>query len=173
MSRLKKENSRYLSTTALSINLTDCMRIARLTNLALAVSLALIVSQALGGCAGQNRADSLYQALGKKEGIENIVGQFIVHIGDDPQIRAFFEDSDLDRFYTKLSEQICVESGGPCQYTGDSMVDVHTKMNVTEADFNRLVDLLIKAMDDNDIPHPVQNRLLSKLAPMRGDIIYR
>ncbi|WP_020410072.1 group I truncated hemoglobin [Hahella ganghwensis] len=139
----------------------------------LRVMLTGLIGIMLTACAHQPATPSLYDSLGQKTGIENIVSRLIYEIGDDPTIRPYFEDSDLDRFHEKLSEQICEVSGGPCTYSGDSMVDVHTRMNVNEADFNRLVDLLIAAMDHQKIPHPTQNRLLSILAPMRGDIIYR
>ncbi len=136
--------------------------------------LAVFVLIYLVACAApQRHEDSLYQALGQKEGIQKIVGRFIFEIGDSPQIRPYFEESNLDRFYEKLTEQLCELSGGPCRYTGDSMIDSHTKMNVTEADFNLTVDLLIAAMDHQNIPHSIQNQLLNKLAPLREDIIYR
>ncbi|MEC9313788.1 MAG: group 1 truncated hemoglobin, partial [Pseudomonadota bacterium] len=62
---------------------------------------------------------------------------------------------------------------GPCTYSGDSMQQIHDGMAVTERDFNHLVDLLINAMYQADVPHPVQNQLLARLAPLRKDIIYR
>ena len=68
---------------------------------------------------------------------------------------------------------MCLISGGPCQYTGDTMQQVHAGMNVTEADFNALVDLLVNAMSRASIAHTTQNKLLARLVPMRKDIIYR
>ncbi|OZG71207.1 group 1 truncated hemoglobin [Hahella sp. CCB-MM4] len=134
---------------------------------------ALFLALSLSACATQSGDASLYQSLGEEAGIKNIVARLIYEIGDDPVIRPYFEETDLDRFHEKLSEQICEVSGGPCEYSGDSMVDVHTKMNVSESDFNRLVDLLITAMNHYKIPHPVQNQLLARLTPMRKDIIYK
>ena len=64
-------------------------------------------------------------------------------------------------------------SGGGCQYTGDTMEQVHGGMNISEKDFNLTVDLLINAMDKANVPHPLQNRLLNKLAPMRSQMLYR
>ena len=53
------------------------------------------------------------------------------------------------------------------------MVNTHIGMNIPEKHFNRVVDLLIAAMDAEQVPHPVQNRLLKRLAPLGGNIIYR
>lgn len=117
--------------------------------------------------------NSLFKALGGREGVNNIAGRFIYEIGEDAVIREYFAETDLDRFYEKFSEQLCQISGGGCSYSGDTMIESHTNMDVNEADFNRTVDLLINAMEYHHIPHPVQNRLLKQLAPMRADIIYR
>lgn len=134
----------------------------------LAVSLALLWS-----CQSHTNSRSLYDELGGMPAIEKITDYFIEEISFDQQIVQHFKDSDIDRFRAKLIEQICNESGGPCDYSGDSMVEVHTGMKITEAEFNRTVDLLINAMNKAGIPHPTQNKLLARLAPMRGDIIYR
>lgn len=102
-----------------------------------------------------------------------IVDNFVYQIEYDAQILAYFEGSNIDRFKDKLTEQICFLSGGPCEYTGDSMEQVHQGMNITETDFNRTVDLLINAMNDADVPHTLQNQLLARLAPTRQEMLYR
>lgn len=119
------------------------------------------------------RDESLYQALGGQEGIARIVEGLLINIADDPRIVHHFAETDIDRLNEKLVEQFCVESGGPCDYTGDSMRDSHAGLNLHEGDFNALVEDLIKAMEAEGVPVTAQNRLLARLAPMRADIIYR
>ncbi|PWK46835.1 group I truncated hemoglobin [Pleionea mediterranea] len=116
---------------------------------------------------------TLYQELGGETGIENIVDDLINEIGNDQQIFHYFAKADITHFRQGLIEHFCAISNGPCEYTGDNMIDIHTGMNVKETDFNHLVDLLINAMDQNNVPHSVQNQLLAKLVPLRKDIIYR
>ena len=78
------------------------------------------------------------------------------------------EDSTIN---DRLVEQICVEVGGPCVYTGRTMAESHASLAVTEADFNALVEDLVDAMDARGIPRRAQNRLLRRLAPMHRDIV--
>lgn len=118
-------------------------------------------------------ADTLYDQLGGKEGVAEIVDNFITQISYDPQIYPFFSKTNVPRLREKLEEQVCMLSDGPCAYTGDSMEQVHTNMHISTADFNRTVELLQAAMDDADIPFTVQNQLLKLLAPMREEIIKR
>ena len=117
--------------------------------------------------------DSLYQALGEQAGINRVVEALLYRIADDVRTAHHFADTDIARLQEKLQEQFCVEAGGPCEYTGDSMADVHAGFDLTEADFNALVEDLIAAMEAERLPVTVQNRLLQRLAPMRADIIYR
>ena len=71
----------------------------------------------------------------------------------------------------KLIEQFCVEAGGPCVYTGDSMQESHKGLTLTPSDFNALVEDLQAAMTVEGVPIPTQNRLLARLAPMRSQVI--
>ncbi|WP_297838438.1 group 1 truncated hemoglobin [Pseudomonas sp.] len=126
----------------------------------------------LAGCA-QTPAhnDDLYVALGQRAGLQRIVEGMLLNIARDKRISGHFKSSHVVRSRDKLVEQFCVETGGPCRYTGDSMAESHKGQHLTHSDFNALVEDLIDAMDAQKIPVPTQNRLIAKLAPMRGDVI--
>lgn len=126
----------------------------------------------LAGCAQQPpKDDSLYQGLGQRAGIQRIVEGMLIIAVKDERIGERFKKIDIVRLRDKLTEQLCVESGGPCTYTGESMAESHKGQNLTRSDFNALVEDLIDAMDAEGISVPNQNRLLARLAPMRGDVI--
>lgn len=126
----------------------------------------------MAGCAQQPpKDDSLYQALGERPGIQKIVEGMLMHVAKDPRIVEFFRKVDIVRVRDKLVERFCVEAGGPCTYTGDSLAEAHKGMNLSRSDFNALVENLIDAMDDQHIPVPTQNRLIARLAPQRGEVI--
>ena len=131
-----------------------------------------LVLMLLNACATTSH-ENLYQQLGEKSGIERIVGRLIAEIGDEPRIRKYFANTNLGRFHEKLTEQIGELSGGPLDYSGDTMIQVHTGMDINEADFNLLAELLVNAMDAEHIPHTTQNQLIKLLTPMRPDIMYQ
>jgi hemoglobin len=114
----------------------------------------------------------VYEQLGGQTKVNQIVDNFVTEIEFDATILSYFEGSNIDRFKEKLAEQICQRTGGPCEYTGDSMEQVHAGMNITENHFNRTVDLLINAMDKAGVPHRLQNQVLSVLAPTRNEMLY-
>jgi hemoglobin len=126
----------------------------------------------LMGCA--NKAPpTLYYQIGGNAGIEKLIDSFINQIGNDEQVFHYFEHTNIAHFRQGFILHMCMLTDGPCKYSyaGDSMVDIHTGMNITEKDFNHVVDLLVNAMNEQNISHPIQNKILSKMAPLRGDII--
>ncbi|KPZ56905.1 MULTISPECIES: group 1 truncated hemoglobin [Pseudoalteromonas] len=125
---------------------------------------------ALTGCVSSTRL-SLYQQLDGRAGLARIVDSFIYQIGNDDQVLHYFEHSDIDHFREGFIMHMCMLVDGPCKYTGDSMVDIHTGMHITEKDFNHVVDLLVKAMEEQNISHSIQNEILSRMAPLRSKII--
>ena len=124
----------------------------------------------LSGCAATQM--SLYDELGGKDTLAQIVDNFIHEIEFDKTMFAYFAESDIDRFREKLNEHLCFLANGPCQYTGDTMEQVHAGMQISERDFNHGVDLFIAAMTKAKVPHPLQNKLLAKMVPTRKEIIY-
>jgi hemoglobin len=135
-------------------------------------TLMAIMMLCLTACAGTEQT-TLYDKLGGEAGVDKIVNNLVQNIGRDEQIFHYFAEANVKRFREHLAWHLCDISVGPCTYSGDSMQQIHDGMAVTERDFNHLVDLLIDAMYQADVPHPVQNQLLARLAPLRKDIIYR
>tara|TARA_R110000868_G_scaffold25848_3_gene100247 strand:- start:21152 stop:21571 length:420 start_codon:yes stop_codon:yes gene_type:complete len=137
-------------------------------------SLLFLIVLVLSACAHQPaKDDSLYRDLGEQAGITRIVEGMLLNIAGDTRIVRHFENIDIVRLRDKLVEQICVETGGPCIYTGDSMEDSHKGQNLTPSDFNALVENLQAAMSRQGVAMPAQNRLLARLAPMRAQVIDR
>jgi hemoglobin len=124
----------------------------------------------LAGCASTDK--SLYDELGGQATVAQIVDNFIHEIEYNQVMFAYFAESDIDRFRSKLNEHLCFLADGPCAYTGDTMEQVHAGMNISEGDFNLGVDLFIAAMTKANVPHPLQNKLLAKMVPTRKEIIY-
>ena len=116
---------------------------------------------------------SLYERLGGMAAIEKVSAEFTRQIGKDERINGFFIGADLGRVERLLAEQICAASGGPCKYTGRSMIDVHTGMNITEGQFTAIVEDLIKSLNTYKVPKREQQELLRLLGSMKKDIINR
>lgn len=106
-------------------------------------------------------------------GIRRIVEGTVKRAYDDPVIGEIFKGHDRTRLTRTLFEQFCFIINAGCSYTGRDMIASHRDLGVQQADMNRLVELLQQAMKEERVPFAAQNRLLSKLAPMRGHIVQR
>lgn len=133
----------------------------------------LLAALLLGACASPAKQPNLYQQLGGEEGVDALVYELLVRIAEDDRVVDRFRNVDISRFKEGFENYICSVSGGPCEYTGESMQVVHAGHNYTDTEFNAIVDLLIEAMEARDLPVTTQNRLLAKLAPDYSDIVYQ
>ncbi|MDE8602901.1 group 1 truncated hemoglobin [Marinomonas sp. RSW2] len=128
----------------------------------------------LVACATPSKApESLYEEIGGQATVEAITNNFINEVSFNETIYRYFEKTNIKRFREKFIEHFCVSTGGPCTYTGDTMLKVHQGQKINETDFNTTVDLLVSAMAKAGLTYPQQNRVLKVLAPMRSDMIYK
>lgn len=116
-------------------------------------------------------ADNLYQEFGSKEGVAQVVDEFIGVVAADPRINGFFKSANIPRLKSMLNEQFCELTGGGCTYSGADMKSTHSSMGLSSAHFNALAEDLQVAMSKQSISSSAQNKLLAKLAPMHRDIV--
>ena len=116
---------------------------------------------------------TLYQRLGGVEAIRAVVNDFDARITADARINAFFRGLDDEDFRAKLTDQICQATGGPCHYAGKSMREAHAQLNVTNADFDALVEDLKASLDHFGVGAREQSELLGALGGMRKEIVTR
>ncbi|HDZ39315.1 MAG TPA: group 1 truncated hemoglobin [Marinobacter sp.] len=142
--------------------------LAKTCTILLAITMGLVLS----GCQNFQREpdNSLYLQLGERSGIANIVEDLLYLIVDDDRINAQFKGINVAQFHSNLTDQLCELSGGPCEYSGRDMREVHQSMGITNTQFNALAENLILAMEENNIPTAAQNRLIKRLLPMYPDI---
>lgn len=114
---------------------------------------------------------SLYERLGGLPAIGAVVDEFLKNVAGDTRIAHRFALTDLKDLRQKLVDQICQATGGPCTYKGGDMKSVHKGQRVSSADFNALVEDLVKALDTFKVPEKEKGELLSALASMQGDIV--
>ena len=117
------------------------------------------------------QASTLFEEIGGKDMMVKLAGNLVDRMAKDPQIGHLFDETDLPRLKIKIAEQFSHVAGDPTPYKMANIHNAHSDFEIRVADFNRLVELLQLAMDDNDIPFATQNRLLAVLAPMERQIV--
>jgi hemoglobin len=113
----------------------------------------------------------LYVALGEQAGITALVSDFVDHVRVDPLIGPMFQHVKPSHLKGQLADKLCVATGGPCLYDGETMKGSHADLKIDRARFNAMVEVLQASMRRRGIPFATQNQLLAVLAPMHRDIV--
>jgi hemoglobin len=119
---------------------------------------------------------TLYQRLGERKAIVAVVDDFVNNCAADKRINAFFaatakDPARLAKFKANLVDQICEASGGPCKYSGKDMKTAHAGMGISNADFDALVEDLVKSLNKFNVAAADQKALLGILGPMKAQIV--
>ena len=139
------------------------------------VALMFVTVIACGGCATQGAAPppqpSLYDRLGGAPAIAALVDDGLANIAADPRIGQRFARTPIDRLHRSMVEFVCARTGGPCVYGGRNMADAHEGMNITDAEFDALVEDLAKSFDRFKVPARERGELLAALGRLRNAIV--
>ena len=140
----------------------------------------LVAVLAVAACGGGKKSDTtgapptgkLFDRLGGETGIKGVVKDFVENnVAKDDRIKAQFTNADIPGLEKKLYEQICAAADGGCVYSGKDMKTAHANMKITDADFNALVEDLVKALDNAHVAEADKKALLGVLGPMKPDIV--
>jgi hemoglobin len=123
--------------------------------------------------AGPFTGDSMARTFKGQAGIRRIVDRMVADAYKDRVIGEIFQGHDKVRLTRTLFEHFCAILNAGCTYSGRDMAASHKDLGVQQADMNRLVEILQRAMKAEGVPFAAQNRFLSKLVPMRKDVVAR
>jgi hemoglobin len=117
---------------------------------------------------------SLYARLGGKAAITRVVDDFVKEVvADDrihPEHKKHFREGDVAGLKTKLVNQIGMATGGPEKDDSD-MKQAPKGLKITNADFDALVNDLVRAMRKNAVPEKEQQAVTRLLEPFRKEIV--
>ena len=114
---------------------------------------------------------SLYDRLGGGDAINALTESWVARVGGDDRANGKFVRTDIERLMKEVVDQLCEATGGPCTYTGRSMLETHAGMKVTAGEFDVVMQHLDATLDELNVPKTERDELVGLLRPMRGDIV--
>ncbi|MBX3226894.1 MAG: group 1 truncated hemoglobin [Labilithrix sp.] len=123
---------------------------------------------------------SLYERLGKQDGITKVVDVLVKNLQADPKFKgrmATLKGAKLDKFKKDLADQVCVESGGPdagadCKYEGRFMKELlGPKNKLKEEEWNAMLLELRNSFEENKIEEAEQADLTAEISKFRDDVV--
>lgn len=127
--------------------------------------------------AAQQEARSLYERLGGLAPISVVVSDFIDVLVPDPILN---ENPAIDAArervppaYLKyhVTAMVCEVTGGPCDYHGRGMEESHAHLNITEAEWDRMVVLFKQVLAEHEVPERESGELLEIIGTTKADIV--
>lgn len=115
---------------------------------------------------------TLYERLGKAEGIARIVDDIIAAHLRNPIVKPRFENiKDLEHAKRMAREFFCAGSGGPEAYTGKDMLTAHKGMNISEQEYLAVMDDIVGALEKHQVEEATRNDVIAILYSLKGNII--
>lgn len=119
---------------------------------------------------------SLYERLGGRDGISNIVDDTVEGHMNNTAVNARFlplkdQPEKLAIIKQHTIEFFSVGSGGPPIYTGKDMVTAHKGMNISPAEYMHVIDDIFAALDKNSIDEDTKKDVLAILWSLKGMIV--
>ncbi|NQZ54263.1 MAG: group 1 truncated hemoglobin [Piscirickettsiaceae bacterium] len=114
---------------------------------------------------------TLYERIGGEKGTRAIVEDVWTNHTNNPIIKARFLYSDPVRVKQVVFEIFAVATGGDVEYTGMDLAERHSNMNISEMEFNAVVDDIMDALTKNNVAQKEQDEILAVLWATRPAIV--
>ena len=124
---------------------------------------------------------SLYDRLGGQPAIAAVVDKFVDRAAQDPRVNFTRKGHPNDKWQptqenvaklkASVTRFIVQATGGPQEYNGPSMVDVHKGMEISNEEFDAFADDLKKTLDEFKVPEKEQSDLLNAVGGLRDQIV--
>lgn len=114
---------------------------------------------------------SLYDRLGRRDGITRITRTLIANHMANPLVNKRYGATDLDKVERRVIEFFCAGAGGPEPYTGKDMLATHKGMNISEQEFVAVIDDAMAALEAHGIDPATRNEVLGILWSLKEQVI--
>ncbi|WP_246989817.1 truncated hemoglobin [Halorientalis marina] len=117
--------------------------------------------------------ETLYDRLGKKEGIRTVVDDFYDRLLADAELGPFFERADMEKLRRTQTDFLCEAAGGPETYDAEPVREAHLHIPFTPDHIQRAVELLHDSLDAFDVPEEDADAVVQAIAAYEEDLLAR
>ena len=142
------------------------MKLSIITALSVSLIISFISTLAISS------EESLYERIGGEPKARAIVEDIWHNHSINPIVKDRFANSDPVYVKRRVFEIFAAATGATdVQYGGKDMKSAHAGMNISEMEFNAVVDDVLKACASNGLDQGQQNEILAILWSVRKDIV--
>ena len=94
-------------------------------------------------------SDTLYQKYGGFGAISRVVIDFYDRLLDSETVGDYFDNVDMKRLIDHQTKFIAYLLGGPADYTGERLQQLHSHLKIGGADFDEMKEILDSTLADH------------------------
>jgi hemoglobin len=117
------------------------------------------------------QSTSLFETVGGTETLKIAVDRFYERVLADAQLRHYFDGVDIPRVKRHQVLLFSQVLGGPAQYAGRALGEAHAGLDITGADYDRVVEHLVGTLGDLGVDSSVVSAVEGVVADVRPDIV--
>jgi hemoglobin len=114
---------------------------------------------------------TIYELIGGEDSLVAVVDDFYVRVLADPKLQGFFAGTPMARLKGRQVEFFGAALGGPQEYTGAPMRDVHQGRGIAQEHFDRVAGHLTDALSGAGVPAPIVGQIIGIVAPLAPEIV--
>jgi hemoglobin len=120
---------------------------------------------------------TLWDRLGGEKGVRVVVHDVVLAAAEDKAVnflrdgKVKLDQKGIAHLEQMLVEQISEATGGPLNYTGRSMKDVHRGMMITDKEFDALGAILVATLKKHKVAQAEIDELVKIVESTRADIV--
>ncbi|MEV3934568.1 group 1 truncated hemoglobin [Glycomyces sp. NPDC049804] len=114
---------------------------------------------------------TIFEQIGGDAAVEAVVEIFYGKVLGDELLAGYFTAVDMDRLKRHQARFVAQALGGTRPYSGRSMASAHEGLDITAADFDRVVEHLAASLAEAGVDGDTIGAIAGRLAPLKGDIV--
>ena len=111
-------------------------------------------------------AQSIFERYGGFASVSKVVSAFYDKATESPVLAPYFVNVDMRRLIDHQTKFVAFLMGGPASFSNEELERVHTRLNISDRDFDEMVVLFKETLEDFDFDDTdiaaIQSELLSR-----------
>ena len=116
---------------------------------------------------------TLYERLGKREGIRAVVDDFYDRLLEDEDLGPFFTGADVEKLRRTQTDFLCEAAGGPETYDATPVREAHLDVPFEPAHIQRAIEHLSESLAAFDVPREDAEAVIGAIAQYEDDLLAR
>ena len=116
-------------------------------------------------------AETMFQRVGGTPAVTALVDLLYTKILSNQVSSVFFNGRDVTNVKAKQVELFSNALGSGTPYTGRGMIEIHTGLGITEAEFGLVGGMLSDSLKELNVPEDIHDAVMAFAVSQKADIV--